>query len=153
MRCPYCGNADTQVKDSRPSEDGLSIRRRRYCAECDSRFTTYERVQSRELTVVKSNGEKRPFDPGKLSRSIQIATRKRDVDLETIEQLVNRIMRQLEGEGEGDITTRQIGELVMNELKKLDKVAYIRFASVYRNFSEAGEFDKLIKEIGEEKPS
>lgn len=152
MRCPFCGHNDTQVKDSRPSEDGLSIRRRRYCPECDSRFTTFERIQSRELTVVKSDGQKRPFEPGKLTHSIQIATRKRDVSEEVVEQIVNRIMRTLEEENDGDITTRHIGELVMTELKQLDKVAYIRFASVYRNFSEAGEFDALIKEIGEEKP-
>lgn len=147
MRCPFCNHEDTQVKDSRPSEDGSSIRRRRYCPECDSRFTTFERVQLRELTVVKSNGEKRVFDRDKIVRSMTIALRKRPVDADQMEMAINRIVQKLEKEGEADIPTQRIGSLVMAELKKIDTVAYIRYASVYRDFSEAKDFEKFVDKL------
>lgn len=147
MRCPFCGNEDTQVKDSRPSEDGNSIRRRRFCPECDSRFTTFERVQLRELVVVKKNGVKKPFDRDKLLRSIGLAVRKRPVSSEEVELTVNKIVRRLEGLGETEIESGKIGEAVMDELKKLDPVAYVRFASVYREFREARDFEKFIGEL------
>lgn len=147
MRCPFCNHEDTQVKDSRPSEDGSSIRRRRFCPACESRFTTFERVQLRELTVVKTNGEKRPFDRDKISRSMSIALRKRPVDDDGVEMAINRIVQKLESEGESDIPTRRIGALVMEELKKLDAVAYIRYASVYRDFSEAKDFEKFVDKL------
>lgn len=147
MRCPFCNHEDTQVKDSRPSEDGSSIRRRRYCPACDSRFTTFERVQLRELTVVKSNNEKRPFDREKIARSMAIALRKRPVDAEAVEMAINRIVQKLESEGESDIPTRRIGASVMEELKKLDAVAYIRYASVYRDFSDAGDFESFVEKL------
>lgn len=148
MKCPFCGHADTQVKDSRPSEDGLTIRRRRFCPECNSRFTTFERVQLRELTVLKKNGERRMFDRDKLARSVQMALRKRPVTPEQTEQLVTRITQKLESLGENEIPTSMIGATVMDELKKLDSVAYIRFASVYRDFREAKDFENLIDELG-----
>jgi len=148
MKCPFCGHPDTQVKDSRPSEDGLTIRRRRYCPECNSRFTTFERVQLRELTVVKKNGERRLFDRDKLARSLHIALRKRPVTEEQVEQLVTRIVQKLESLGESEIPTSMIGTTIMDELKKLDSVAYIRFASVYRDFREAKDFENLIGELG-----
>lgn len=144
MRCPFCGNDDTQVKDSRPTEDNSSIRRRRFCPNCAARFTTFERIQLRELTVVKKNGLKVPFDRDKLARSIQIATRKRPVDPERIERLINGIVRRLESMGESEIASDQIGGLVMDGLAALDKVAYVRFASVYRNFREAKDFEDFI---------
>lgn len=147
MRCPFCGHLDTQVKDSRPSEDGLAIRRRRYCPECESRFTTFERVQIRELTVVKNDGEKRPFDRDKILRSISLATRKRNVDQEEVEKLVNNIVRKLERQGESEIKTSAIGEEIMEGLKKLDQVAYIRFASVYRDFSEPKDFENFVGKL------
>ncbi len=147
MRCPFCGNRDTQVKDSRPSEDGMAIRRRRFCPACDSRFTTFERVQIRELTVIKSNGEKKPFDRDKITRSISIACRKRPISTEHIEQLVNNIVRKLESTGETEIETENIGRLIMDGLRELDKVAYIRFASVYRNFSEAKDFEDFVDSL------
>ncbi len=147
MRCPFCNHEDTQVKDSRPSEDGSSIRRRRYCPECDSRFTTFERVQLRELTVVKNNGEKRVFDREKIARSMTVALRKRPVDAEAMEMAINRIVQKLESEGEADIPTRRIGSLVMAELKKLDTVAFIRYASVYRDFSDAADFEKFVDKL------
>lgn len=147
MRCPFCNHEDTQVKDSRPSEDGSSIRRRRHCTACESRFTTFERVQLRELTVVKSGGEKRPFDRDKIARSMAIALRKRPVDGELVEMAINRIVQKLEAEGEGDIPTQRIGALVMGELKKLDAVAYIRYASVYRDFSEARDFEDFVEKL------
>ncbi len=147
MRCPFCNHEDTQVKDSRPSEDGSSIRRRRFCPSCESRFTTFERVQLRELTVVKSNGEKRVFDRDKIARSMAIALRKRPVDADTVEMAINRIVQKLESEGESDIATNRIGELVMAELKKLDAVAYIRYASVYRDFSEARDFESFVEKL------
>jgi transcriptional repressor NrdR len=147
MRCPFCNHEDTQVKDSRPSEDGASIRRRRFCPACNSRFTTFERVQLRELIVVKSNGERRPFDRDKISRSMAIALRKRPVEQETVEMAINRIVQKLESEGESEIPTRRIGALVMEELHKLDAVAYIRYASVYRDFSEAKDFQSFVGKL------
>lgn len=147
MKCPFCGSADTQVKDSRPSDDGSTIRRRRYCSECDSRFTTFERIQLREFSVIKSNGERRPFDADKITRSMMIALRKRPVAREEIEQAAQRIIRTLENNIEGDVSTKMIGEMVMNELQKIDKVAYIRYASVYRNFHESDDFEKFLKDL------
>lgn len=147
MRCPFCNHEDTQVKDSRPSEDGSSIRRRRHCPACESRFTTFERVQLRELTVVKTNGEKRPFDRDKIARSMTIALRKRNVDSDAVEMAINRIVQKLESEGDSDIPTNRIGALVMAELKKLDAVAYIRYASVYRNFSDAEDFEEFVEKL------
>ena len=147
MRCPFCNHEDTQVKDSRPSEDGSSIRRRRFCPACNSRFTTFERVQLRELTVVKSNNERRLFDRDKIARSMAIALRKRPVDADAVEMAINRIVQKLESEGESDIATRRIGALVMDELKKLDAVAYIRYASVYRDFGEAKDFEKFVDKL------
>lgn len=144
MRCPFCGNDDTQVKDSRPTEDNSAIRRRRFCANCGARFTTFERVQLRELTVIKKNGVKAPFDREKLARSIMIATRKRPIDPDRIERLINGIVRRLESSGESEIKSDTIGELVMDGLAALDKVAYVRFASVYRNFREAKDFEDFI---------
>ncbi len=149
MRCPFCGHDDTQVKDSRPTEDNSAIRRRRYCSACGSRFTTFERVQLRELSVVKSNGEKTPFDRDKLSRSLHIALRKRPVNEDKIERIVNSIQRKLETLGESEIPTKVVGEMVMDYLSDLDKVAYVRFASVYRNFHEAKDFEEFIEQIGD----
>ncbi len=147
MRCPFCGHGDTQVKDSRPTEENAAIRRRRYCDSCGSRFTTFERVQLRELSVVKGNGEKVPFDREKLSKSLHIALRKRPVDEDRIERIVNSIQRRLETLGENEIPTKVVGEMVMDSLSELDQVAYVRFASVYRNFREAGDFGKFITEL------
>jgi transcriptional repressor NrdR len=149
MRCPYCGNEDTQVKDSRPTDDNSAIRRRRQCPACGGRFTTFERVQLRELTVVKRSGRRVPFDRDKLARSVEIATRKREVAPEAVERLINGIVRQLESTGETDVSSEQIGTLLMEGLKALDPVAYVRFASVYRNFSEAADFGDVLKELGE----
>ena len=150
MRCPYCGNPDTQVKDSRPSEDNTAIRRRRVCPDCGGRFTTFERVQLRELTVVKRSGKRVAFDRDKLMRSIQVALRKRAVDPDRVERLVNGIVRQLESTGEPDVTSEQIGHLVMEGLRGLDAVAYVRFASVYRNFREAKDFEAFVGELAGE---
>jgi transcriptional repressor NrdR len=147
MRCPYCSSAETQVKDSRPSDDNTSIRRRRVCPDCGGRFTTFERVQLRELTVVKRSGKRIPFDRDKLLRSIDIALRKRPVEPERVERMINGIVRQLEGMGDGEIPSQTIGELVMEGLKNLDGVAYVRFASVYRNFRETRDFEALIGEL------
>ncbi|MBV8521271.1 MAG: transcriptional repressor NrdR [Acetobacteraceae bacterium] len=144
MKCPFCGHEDTQVKDSRPTEDGLAIRRRRFCANCGQRFTTIERTQLRELTVIKSDGRRVLFDRDKLARSIRIALRKRPIQEERIERIVNGIVRQLEASGESDISSKQIGELVMETLKEVDPVAYVRFASVYRNFREAKDFEAFL---------
>lgn len=144
MRCPFCGSEDTQVKDSRPADDGASIRRRRSCPSCGARFTTFERVTLRELTVVKSDDRRVPFDRDKLARSIRIALRKRPVDEDRIERIVNGIQRRLEAEGESEISSRAIGEMVMDTLKELDQVAYVRFASVYRNFGEAKDFQAFL---------
>lgn len=149
MRCPFCGNVDTAVKDSRPSEDNTSIRRRRQCPECSGRFTTFERVQLRELTVIKSNGTREPFDRDKLAKSLIIALHKRPVDSEQIERIVSSIVRRLEHGGEADIPTREIGEMVMEALSELDQVAFVRFASVYRNFEEAREFQAILDEMGD----
>ena len=150
MRCPYCGGLDTQVKDSRPSDDNAAIRRRRVCPACGGRFTTFERVQLRELMVIKHNGAHEPFDRDKLMRSLEIALRKRPVETEAIERMVNGIVRQLESSGESEVTSETIGELVMNGLKALDSVAYVRFASVYRNFRETRDFEELIDELAAE---
>jgi len=150
MRCPYCGGLDTQVKDSRPSDDNAAIRRRRVCPACGGRFTTFERVQLRELTVVKHNGSREPFDRDKLMRSLEIALRKRPVEIEAIDRMVNGIVRQLESSGESEVASEAIGELVMNGLKALDSVAYVRFASVYRNFRETRDFEELIDELAAE---
>ena len=147
MKCPFCGHLDTQVKDSRAGEEGESIRRRRNCPSCDSRFTTYERVQLRELTVVKNNGDRKALDRDKIHRSISIATRKRHVEPEQVTQLVNRIMRSLETSGESEIKSTRIGELVIDGLQTLDKVAYIRYASVYRNFREARDFETFVESL------
>src|SRR3954470_18989768 len=147
MRCPYCGNGDTQVKDSRPSEDGAAIQRRRFCPDCGGRFTTFERVQLRELQVVKRSGRRVPFDRDKLMRSVQIALRKRPVDPDLIERMVSGIVRQLESTGETDISAQSIGNLVMEGLRTLDDVAYVRFASVYRNFREAKDFEEVLGEL------
>lgn len=147
MKCPYCGFEDTSVKDSRPSEDGSSIRRRRFCPKCDSRFTTLERVQLRELTVVKKDGTRKMFDRDKLTRSLLIAVRKRPVSPDQVEMTVNNIVKNLEGLGENEITSVQIGKEVMAALLKLDQVAYVRYASVYREFREAKDFQKFIGEI------
>ncbi|MEM9168414.1 MAG: transcriptional regulator NrdR [Pseudomonadota bacterium] len=149
MRCPFCGSESTQVKDSRPAEDGASIRRRRECSACGGRFTTFERVQLRELTVIKSNGRKTPFDRQKLLRSVDIALRKRNVEQERIEQMVSGIVRQLETMGDGEVRSSQIGQLVMEGLAALDDVAYVRYASVYRNFREAKDFEQLLGELEE----
>jgi transcriptional repressor NrdR len=147
MRCPYCGSLDTQVKDSRPSEDSSTIRRRRICPDCGGRFTTFERVQLRELTVVKRSGRRTPFDRDKLQTSVEVALRKRPVPPERIERMVNGIVRQLESSGESDIQSATIGKLVMEGLKSLDDVAYVRFASVYRDFREAKDFEEIIGEL------
>jgi transcriptional repressor NrdR len=150
MDCPFCGSNDTQVKDSRPCEDGAAIRRRRLCGVCDARFTTFERVQLRELIVVKRNGRKSPFDRDKLERSLNIALRKRDVDPENVSRAINELIRTLEQRGEVEASTETIGRLVMEVLAKLDKVAYIRYASVYRNFAEAKDFGDFVeKELGD----
>jgi transcriptional repressor NrdR len=145
MRCPFCQNEDTQVRDSRPTEDGACIRRRRQCNACGARFTTFERVQLRELTVVKRSGKKTPFDRDKLSRSVEIAMRKRPFEPERIDQLVSGIVRQLESQGETEIPSAQIGELVMSALAELDKVAYVRYASVYKAFDEASDFRDIVE--------
>jgi transcriptional repressor NrdR len=147
MKCPFCGHHDTQVKDSRPSEDGLTIRRRRYCPECNSRFTTFERVQLRELTVLKKNGERRIFDREKLARSLSIALRKRPVAPDQIEQMITRITQKLESMGESEVPSALIGTTIMDELKKVDSVAYIRFASVYRDFTEAKDFENIVADL------
>ncbi|MBX6743098.1 MAG: transcriptional regulator NrdR [Acetobacteraceae bacterium] len=147
MRCPYCGGEDTQVKDSRPAEDNAAIRRRRSCPACGARFTTFERVQLRELTVLKADGRRVPFDREKLARSIRVALRKRPVDEDRIERIVNGIQRRLETEVESEVTSRQIGEIVMEMLKEVDQVAYVRFASVYRNFREAKDFREFLGEL------
>ncbi len=144
MRCPFCGHEDTQVKDSRPTEDNGAIRRRRSCANCGQRFTTIERVQLRELTVIKSDGRRVPFDRDKLARSVRTALRKRPVQEERIERIVNGIVRQLEASGESDISSKLIGEQVMETLKEVDAVAYVRFASVYRNFREVQDFEQFL---------
>ncbi len=151
MRCPFCGTDDTQVKDSRSSEDSASIRRRRLCSSCGSRFTTFERIQLRDLIVIKRDGKKGVFDREKIVKSMEIALRKRMVDNEIIERAQNGIVRQLESSGENEIPSDLIGELVMNALSQIDHVAYIRYASVYRNFREASDFGKFVKNEFQEK--
>ena len=150
MRCPFCGKEDTQVKDSRASDDGAAIRRRRLCSSCGSRFTTFERIQLRDLSVIKRNGKKIPFDRDKLMKSMMMALRKRQINDDDIERAVNGIVRQLESNGDTDVQSKLIGELVMNALAEIDNVAYIRYASVYRNFREAKDFEKFVeKEIND----
>ena len=153
MRCPSCASLDTQVKDSRPTEDSAAIRRRRLCLSCGFRFTTFERVQLRELIVIKRNGRRVPFDRDKLLRSVQIALRKRPVEQERIEQAVSKIVRELESQGESEVSSETIGEMVMETLRSLDDVAYVRFASVYRNFREAKDFETLLGELSGEDDS
>jgi len=150
MLCPFCGSEDTQVKDSRPAEDGAAIRRRRLCGACEARFTTFERVQLREIIIVKRSGRKSVFDREKLERSFEIALRKREIDADTVGKSINNIVRQLESYPEGDVPSALVGELVMQALMKLDQVAYVRYASVYRNFREAKDFEAFVeKELGE----
>jgi len=153
MRCPYCGSHNTQVKDSRPTEDNTAIRRRRFCLDCSGRFTTFERIQLRELTVVKKSGRRVPFDRDKLMRSVQIALRKRPVEPERIERMVSGIVRQLESMGESDVVSDDIGKLVMEGLRTLDDVAYVRFASVYRNFRDSKDFEQLLGQLTDEEDS
>jgi transcriptional repressor NrdR len=147
MRCPFCGHDDTQVKDSRPTEDNSSIRRRRFCPACGARFTTFERIQLRELVVVKKDGAREPFEREKVLRSMRIALRKREVDAERIERIVNSLVRQLESSGETEIPSKTIGEMVMKALETLDKVAYVRYASVYKDFQEPGEFSQFVDRL------
>ena len=147
MRCPTCSSLDTQVKDSRPTEDSSAIRRRRLCLACGFRFTTFERVQLRELVVIKRNGRRVPFDRDKLARSVEVALRKRNVDPDRVEQTISKIVRELESLGENEVTTETIGETVMAQLRELDDVAYVRFASVYRNFREARDFNAIVGEL------
>ncbi len=149
MRCPYCGHEDSQVKDSRPTEDGAAIRRRRQCEDCGARFTTFERIQLREVGVSKADGRREPFDREKLMRSVQIACRKRPIDSARIERLVSGIQRQLETSGESEVKAEQIGAMVMEALKGFDSVAYIRFASVYREFTEAKDFEEFASSVTE----
>ncbi|WP_234188469.1 MULTISPECIES: transcriptional regulator NrdR [unclassified Shinella] len=147
MRCPYCGSEDTQVKDSRPAEDGAAIRRRRICPDCGGRFTTFERVQLRELMVVKKTGRKAPFDRDKLLKSFEIALRKRPVDRDRIERAVSGIVRRLESSGETEIASEEIGLQVLEALKALDDVGFVRYASVYRDFSHVDDFEKILAEV------
>ena len=153
MRCPFCAHDDSQVKDSRPTEDNTSIRRRRQCESCGARFTTFERVQLRDVTVVKSDGKRETFDRGKLEQSVTLACRKRGIEQERLDQLVSGIQRQAETAGDTEVSSSRIGELVMEGLRQLDSVAYIRFASVYRDFSEARDFEEFassVREVGTE---
>ena len=151
MKCPFCNNPETQVKDSRPTEDGSAIRRRRLCSNCGSRFTSFERVQLRDLTVIKKDGKRTPFNRDKLANSILIALRKRKVDSERVEKLISGIVRRLESSGEVDIPSHMIGKLVMESLSEVDQVAYVRFASVYRNFREAQDFENFLGELKDHK--
>ncbi|MGQ0677799.1 MAG: transcriptional regulator NrdR [Rhodospirillales bacterium] len=151
MRCPFCGHDDTQVKDSRPTEDNSAIRRRRFCPNCGARFTTFERIQLRELTVIKKNGQREPFDRDKLARSMTTALRKRPVEPERVERVINGIVRRLESSGESEIPATSIGEAVMEALKTLDPVAYVRFASVYRNFRDTADFEDFVGKLGDSK--
>ncbi len=148
MRCPFCGHDESQVKDSRPSEDGAAIRRRRLCPSCEGRFTTFERVQLRELTILKRSGRRTPFERDKLARSISIAIRKRPLEAERVERMISAIVRQLESMGETELPSSTIGELVMKQLKQLDDVAYVRYASVYRDFKETDDFARFLGEEG-----
>jgi len=149
MRCPSCASLDTQVKDSRPTDDSSSIRRRRICPDCGGRFTTFERVQLRELTVMKRSGRRVPFDRDKLQQSVEVALRKRPVDPERVERMINGIVRQLESMSDGEVPSETVGELVMEGLKGLDDVAYVRFASVYKNFREAKDFEEILGKLAE----
>jgi len=148
MRCPFCGHAESQVKDSRPSEDGAAIRRRRLCPECGGRFTTFERVQLRELTILKRSGRRTPFDREKLVRSVAVATRKRPIEPDRVERMINSIVRQLESQGETELPSSVVGEMVMKALKSLDEVAYVRYASVYRDFRQTEDFARFLSEEG-----
>ncbi len=148
MRCPFCGHDESQVKDSRPSEDGAAIRRRRMCPACEGRFTTFERVQLRELTILKRSGRRAPFDRDKLARSLSVALRKRPVEPERVERMISAIVRQLESMGETELASSTIGELIMKHLKQLDDVAYVRYASVYRDFRETEDFARFLGEEG-----
>ena len=148
MKCPFCGHAESQVKDSRPSEDGAAIRRRRACPECGGRFTTFERVQLRELIVLKRSGRRTPFDRDKLARSISFALNKRPIEPERVERMISGIVRQLESLGETEIQSTVVGEMVMKALKSLDEVAYVRFASVYRDFKESSDFARFLGQEG-----
>ncbi|MAF47896.1 MAG: transcriptional regulator NrdR [Rhodospirillales bacterium] len=150
MRCPFCGHNDTQVKDSRPTEDNAAIRRRRSCPECGARWTTFERVQLRELSILKKNDKKEPFEREKLTRSLKVALQKRPVDEDQIERIVNSIQRRLESLGETEVPSKVIGEIVMDVLADLDQVAYVRFASVYRNFREAKDFEAFVGTLSDE---
>ncbi|MEY3005539.1 MAG: hypothetical protein RLZZ491_2715 [Pseudomonadota bacterium] len=152
MRCPFCGNVDTQVKDSRPAEDHVAIRRRRFCPACGGRFTTYERVQLRDLVVVKSSGRREDFDRDKLERSVRISMQKRPIEPERIDQMVSGIVRRLESLGETDISSKQIGEIVMERLAAIDTVAYVRFASVYKNFQATDDFEDFLAELAPPAP-
>lgn len=147
MRCPFCGDTDTQVKDSRPAEDHVTIRRRRSCPACGGRFTTYERVQLRDLTVLKKNGRRESFDRDKLARSIRIALQKRPIEADRIDQMISGIVRRLESTGDSDARSESIGEIVMEALARIDTVAYVRFASVYKNFQEADDFEDFVAEL------
>ena len=151
MRCPFCGHEDTQVKDSRPTEDNTSIRRRRACPNCGGRFTTFERIQMRELTVIKRNGQRVPFERDKLARSMAIALRKRPVEPDRVDRVINGIVRRLESLGEQEVPSNVVGEIIMEALSGLDSVAYVRFASVYKNFREAKDFEEFIGVLGGEK--
>ena len=152
MKCPFCGNQDTQVKDSRPSDDGAAIRRRRSCPQCQGRFTTFERVQLRELVIIKRNGRRTPFDRSKLERSLGIALRKRPVQPDQIEQLSSRIVRQLESLGETEIPSATGGDFIMKALKSVDEVAYVRYASVYKDFRRTGDFARFLNDEGLDEP-
>ncbi len=147
MRCPFCGSTESQVKDSRPTEDGSAIRRRRVCSDCGGRFTTFERVQLRDLTVVKRSGKREPFDRTKLERAIGVSLRKRPVEPERVERLINGIVRRLESSADGEITSEEIGEAAMEGLRGLDPVGYVRFASVYKNFEAASDFGEIVEEL------
>ena len=151
MKCPFCGNEDTQVKDSRSTEDNSSIRRRRFCSACGARFTTFERIQLRELTVIKKSGKKVPFDRDKLERSVQIALRKRPVESERVDRMISGIVRRVESLGEAELSSDVVGEIVMEGLQSIDPVAYVRFASVYKNFREAKDFEEFIGVISSNK--
>lgn len=153
MRCPFCGNEDTQVKDSRPTEDRASIRRRRFCSACGARFTTFERVQLRELTIIKRSGRRVPFERDKLQRSIDIALRKRPVEADRVERMVNGLVRRLESLGDSEVSSETVGQLVMDALASLDQVAYVRYASVYRNFREAQDFEHFLTTLQGEQTS
>ena len=153
MRCPFCGHDESQVKDSRPSEDGAAIRRRRMCPSCEGRFTTFERVQLRELTILKRSGRRTPFERDKLARSVAIAIRKRPIEPDRVERMISAIVRQLESMGETELPSSTIGELMMKHLKQLDDVAYVRYASVYRDFRETQDFARFLGEEGLSDPS